>query len=415
MLKTLPTLRMIGRGALLAALCAPAAMALSLDLLPENVAPAADYNIRVGNLKLGLEGVLTTSYDDNITSAADNDAIKEGWSVTPALKLALDWPVSPYIHLGSGLAFGYRYYPNGEGEDNLFVAGAGGDLSAGMKVDFFVGNGVLRVSEKFAREVDTLESAVRDLPDDYVLTRNTIGARYQVDFSEYMRLIADYKHENAWTNKDDFEYQDHVRDGLNLVCLWAVNRQLRVGPYLRAESVNYTESLHNDATSYEGGVGFTYQRPAGFVMDGSLGWEKLNFDLTNVPAATDEASEPTARLSVRMASSQFTSHTVSASYGPSHGTLSGPINFAMQAQLMYGITANIAETITLKGDVVYVDIKESDGGESSELVRVGLGGEYRLSERSKLDLRLERTDKSSDDDSREFDRNVLTLTYNYNF
>jgi hypothetical protein len=403
-----------GAGCLATTLLLPAE-ATTIQLSPDPRAPQGRYNVQMGSLRLGFTGRLSVGYDDNITSASSSNDTEEGWCVTPALGMAVDWPISPMLQIGSGLELGFKYYPDGSGEDTFLVTGAGGVLDAGINADVHIGNGVIRFSETFARETDTLDTAIQGEKDDYALLRNVLGARYQVDLSEYVRVIASGKHTNAWTNKSDYDYQDHQKENLDLVVLWAMNRRLRLGPYLSWEQYDYTEDKHNDSDGVSAGLAAAYTRGSGFGIDANIGYEKVDFDPSNKTTATDDAENLKGKIRVKLATSEFTRHTLSAAYGSKQGSLSGDTNFSLESKYSYGLAVDLSQKMTAKGDVSYIDTVESDAGSDSVLIRYGLGLEYRFNPLTQASLRLERTEKNDDDDNSDYDRNKIEASLLYRF
>jgi hypothetical protein len=389
--------------------------AITVTLSPDQLAPEGNYNVQMGSLRLGLSGNLNVCYDDNITSGSSSSEKEEGWCITPALGLVIDWPISPILQIGSGVQIGYKYYPDSSGEDQLLFTGAGGVLEAGINADVRVGNGVIRLSESFSSQVDTLATAIQDEQDDYVLYRNTIGARYQVDLSEYTRLVAEAKHADVWTNKSEYDYQDHQMENLDLVVLWAMNSSLRLGPYLSWEQYTYTEDKHNDSDGVSAGLVAAYTRVSGFKAEASIGYESVDFDSSNSVTATDDSKNLKGQVEVSFKSSEFTRHALAYTYGSKQGTLASGTNFALESKLVYGINVDVSENLTFTGEVSYVDRVESDGGTDSVLYRYGVGLEYRFNDLTKVSLKVKRTEKDSDLDVNDYERNKIEANLLYHF
>ena len=88
------------------------------------------YNFRVGNLRLGMTGTISAEWSDNINYSDAEDEEKSSWSYVPQLTLDAFWPVSPHVQFSSGIGVGYRYYSEETGENDWYVRGGEGALSA---------------------------------------------------------------------------------------------------------------------------------------------------------------------------------------------------------------------------------------------------------------------------------------------
>lgn len=394
------------------------ATATEIDLTSDRAAPRErDYNIKYGPLSLALGAKLAVRYDDNITRSADSGDIEEGFNVEPALTtdLSLDIPFMPYVQVNAGVGIAYRNYPGNDGEDGLQITGEEGAATAHFDVDFRLSDtGTLTLSDTFSREIDSLDIATRAQPDDYVMSKNTVELLYNKELSALMNFKARLANTDAWTSKSRYANQDHKERSADIALLWKLNSALQLGPYVRWEEITYDIGEHNDGESREGGLAFVYQRESGFTVDGSIGIEDLSFDTTN-SAATDDGVDLAFDIGASLATSEYTSHRLSASYGRSQGTLAASINYAEERTLGYSITLNFMKNVTVFANVDWVHIEESDGGETGDLLRYGLGTDYQLSPKTTVGLKIDRSDKSSDDDTREYTRNVVELNLTHKF
>lgn len=388
--------------------------AAEIRISEEPISPAVDYNILLfENLRLSLTGIMALTWDDNINRSRDN--AEEAVYTTPRIRLGIDWPLTPNVHFGTSVSAGYRYYISGDGKDRFIVSFID-DLATSVKLDVRVGDGNVRFSNRFSRTSDDLDIA-RTTARDYALNRNTFGIRYNVPLNPFWRLIASGSRRDTWTSTDEFKYHNNVRYLASLTTLWQVNPQLQLGPYVSYEDVDYTDSVNgfsnNDRDTIEGGVGFFYLFPGDASIEGNLGYQRLNINRSAF--ATEQGEGLAGRLALRFATSPFTDHILSITHNRNQDILNPFVNYSLETTYMYGIASRVMRNLTLRGDIAFVDIQESDFGEDGELLRLGLGASYILGPQTTARMRYEYWDKASDIALREYTRNRVSLFLEYDF
>ncbi len=361
-------------------------------------APDEDYTIRIRNLRLQLSVGLEAVYDDNSTLADsdENTAI----SLAPVVYCQVYWPLNPGFQIYSGLSLGYRWYLSGEEDQNdegFFVGGIDGALHSQIGCDIRLGqDGLLTLSDEFFRDLDTFEGGKRG-DRDYTLNRNLVNLQYRNEFDPYTSGTAKFTHTNQWADQSEFEVQDLYSDFLDLVVLRFLNPDLQAGPYARGGIIRYTEDLHNDADEIEGGLALVYGTTERFVTSGSVGYSRVSFDTENNPAADDEYSGWTTQWAIRYSNNEITTHRLVTSYGAEQGNLSADTNYAKEWLTQYTISVQVHEDVVLNGDLGYIDVRESDGGDNYDIYRAGIGVGLRLTRDTTLDARYVRDWRDSDD------------------
>ncbi len=396
--------------------CAVSTEATTLKVTPKpHAAAQRDYNLRLGNLQFDLSGSIDAAYDDNINRAEDNE--EDGVEVVPKIGINAYWPLSPYVSLNSGISLGYRYYLGGDGEDGLIIGGSEGQLAASMGTDIVLGDQIFRVTEQFSRRVDTLDILARGETDDYVYNENTIGVHYRKDWTEYVSFNANYQHTNGWT--DDTDFQDHASDALQLNTMWAMNRQLQIGPYFNVQTTRFDENLKNDTVTYQPGIGFTLRptKKSSMTIQGTLGYEFLNVDTENNPAIDDEDNSVSASLtfSAPMPITDHVSHALSTSMQNTQALGSQNANYSTQKWVRYNILWAIRRNMTISANAAYGKIDESDRGENADLVQGGVNLSYSFSPNTSLDFGFNHTVKNSDEPGADYTNARITANFSYNF
>jgi len=357
-----------------------------------------------------LTGILQTTYDDNINTSDENE--EDAVYTIPRLRVAMDWALTPHIQLGSAISVGYRYYLSGDGKDDIYV-GFDDDLGTTLKADIILGEGVLRIADSYSRSTDNLEIAGRTDNDDYALNRNRFSMKYSVDPTPFWKLIAEIGRKDTWTSTKQYEYQNNVTQYGDIVGLWQMNKQFRVGPYVRYETVDYDKN-NNDRKVPEAGMSFIYQREAGFRVSGSLGYEQLEIEEGNGLEDETEGGV-TGSIACSFATSEFTNHVFSFRHNRDQDILASQINYSEETTYKYAISSNIMPDVNINGDVALLDIKESDNGEKAKIWRVGLGTAYELGAQARIRLRYEFWDKNSDQDGSDYKRNRVSTYLEYDF
>ena len=140
--------------------------ATAIDLSPVDQKSMNDaneyYNLKVPNssLKLSLSSSLTVAWDSNVgrSGFGSGTGKTSGWYVQPNLTLGISWPVTTFMKIHSSVGLGYRYYPDGTGQDDFFLNGDNGGLSTGIEADLRLGqNGKLTIGDNISRQIDNLQ------------------------------------------------------------------------------------------------------------------------------------------------------------------------------------------------------------------------------------------------------------------
>lgn len=379
---------------------------MDIELTEQPVSPMRDYNIRIfENLRLSFTGSLELMYDDNVDTSPDDEI--DSFALIPRLTMAADWPITPRIHLGTGAVVGYRYYFDDDVDDDVLV-GFDDDVSTNFKVDFFLGNGTVRLEERFSRELGVL--AV-NTDNDYALSRNRVSARYDVALNPYMDLTLQGSRRDTWNNKDEYRYQENVRHALDGVVLWQVNPQLRIGPYIRWDETDYDVAANNDRETVSSGASFVYRRQDGIRFDGSLGYELMDVD-----GGGDEKDGVVGNVGVNFATSDFLTHYLRFAFDRNQDLIEPKVDYSEETRYTYGVEWEVHSDLTINGDVSYLNIDDAgNAGEEVDLWQFGLGTSYRLNPRSTVSLRYDWRDRDSDDPDNSYDRNRYSVKLTHRF
>ncbi|MCF7855139.1 MAG: hypothetical protein K9N51_10105 [Candidatus Pacebacteria bacterium] len=377
-----------------------------------------DFNFRYGDIYLDLTGGISMRYSDNINYAASEDNEVDSWYVTPRLTLSAYWPVSPYVDIDSAVSVGYVYYLNDEAEDNWYVSGTEGNVSAGVSSQIRLGDDhIITLRDELAREVDSLDIAVRGRPEDYAITRNTFSAVYSRALTPSTTGSLQYAHENVWVNKDEFDWQNSVSDSIDGLVLWHAMRNFRIGPYARVEWYRFPEDVRNDRVSYEAGLTSVGSFTVGTMVTytANVGYEAIALDDSNAPDVDDDEGGFVADFTAAVNPTIFPGHRVRCSYRRNHETVNPFANYADELLLGYGIDFYVTRNLLATADVDYLHIWESDDGENAELWRFWMRTSYALTPKTSVGAGYRYTFKDSDDADREYNQGTFEVTITTTF
>ena len=381
-------------------------------------AGVSQYNLRIGNLRLGMTGTMSAEWSDNINYSDEGANEVSSWSYVPQLTLDAYWPLNPHVQISSGIAVGYRYYSDEDAENDWFVSGSGGQLFAEIiSGQFRFDDTRITFRDTFSREIDTLDVAVVGNTEDYAINRNTLELIYSKALNPRMTGSAQYAHVNAWTDSDTYEYQDNVRDSIDVLLLYRLLKSLQVGPYARWESIRFTENIRNDRTSYEVGLHSTgsYKVGSAVSWSASIGYEQIAVDSSNNPAADDEEGNLSTNFNIHVSPINWPGHRFRLSYDREHENLNPAVNYSDQFLIGYGLDFRVLSDLLFRADIDWMNIEESDGGESAQLIRLWIRTSYNLTPRTTVGGGYRLTHKDSDVDGREYIQNMVHVDLTHRF
>lgn len=403
--------------------------ASTINLQPNPKAKSPDnynFNYPGSSLRLGLTGSLAVGYDDNYNASHD----KQGSFFTqPGLALSVLWEPSPNFSLSTNAGASYKYYSDSEAESGFTIYGDEGAIQTAIQSELKLGQtGRLFIGDSISRTMDNLEisSTNRNKNKDYARLTNDTWVQYENDLNDSLHGKVRYDHTMVWVTPDEYKYESYQSDTLDSVLLYDLDRNLQVGPYFTAGMRYYSDSVEyggidvqkNDVTSFAGGLAFTFVPSPNVITSGRLGYAIANFEEGADPFASDDAATPTYDIRLTYFSTNNTSHTFFSSYDVNEDYIDIGHNYSLDWRNGYAINHKFNEWWSVRGDVVYRNADISDDGGTNETVRFGAGVSYQLTRKASLDFRYEYTTSwanSGDDDSNDYDRNVISLTLVYRF
>lgn len=382
----------------------------------------ADYqsvdNILLGPLSLGLTGRVAMQYTDNVNYAEDGGREGTAWSLVPELSLRVNYPVSQYVTISTGVSAGFRYYFTGPGEDGFFMASDAGAVAAYLGANVILADDVvIGIHNRLSREVETLEIIDRNRGADYGAWRNTVDVSYSKQLNRSLSATLTYMHEDRWTDNNRYQYQDFSKDGVDLTVLYHLLPSLKAGPYVRFEDTRFHKKMRNNRRTLEAGLSTVggIREGAALSFTANFGYETVFLANDNDPTAQDDEGGFVATFVTAFTPTVLPGHRLRTSYRRNHEDLNPGINYADELLLGYGVDIRVTDQITVSGDVDWTNIRESDGGEEADIWRFFLRSAFQLTARTDVGFSYRFTTKDSDVGANDFSNNFVELSLTHNF
>ena len=339
----------------------------------------------------------------------------------PNLPIAVNCPLPTFPKIHSPVGVGYPYFPDGAGDDDFILNGDGGGLSTGVEIELKLGQtGKLTIGDNISRTIDSLQmSSATSGIGKYSATQNETFAQYQNDLRDDLHLTARYAHTIAWYSPGQYKFMNFQSDMIDTVLMKDLTKGWSLGPYATATTTYYSEkdtstkAQRNDNTDLR--MGMAFRHIGNVTIDGRLGYQIMKFQSDNNLATDNCIVAPTYTLNASFNTGDYLTHTFSHSYENSTSYRGVAVNYARQFSTAYAIAYRVHRDVDLGMDVSWLNIAESDGGEKSDLLRIGMGPTYNMTRNTKVSLRYEYTTKFSATANNEYERHVISATVSHKF
>jgi hypothetical protein len=224
----------------------------------------------------------------------------------------------------------------------------------------------------------------------------------------------------TWAEEKRFEFRNTESHAVDTQIYWVVNTRLSLGPFVRYQDTNYLKEdtvgvKHNDSEEIEWGSDIRYQLTPKTIANLKLGYQIFDFDTKNNPNATDEEDGVSAGLNLNSVISDLLNQNIGLSYRKNLGT-STVINYSEDLLASYGLNWRFAEKWSLLGQLSWLKTNESGpNGEIGDVFTQSLGLKYLISKKTNMAWGYRRAEKFSDQVNRDYERNELTMQFNYDF
>jgi hypothetical protein len=374
-----------------------------------------DYNIRLGNLTMDLVYVMSAGYVDNTNRSTSADTSEEGVGVYNGLQLRMDWPLKDWLRLQSGISGGYRTFLSGAGEDGWIVQGPDADVSSRLALDMRLSEtSMLTVADSFYHQLSTVQVAGDDNTKDFNTWNNRFSITYVANPTELTSLQTVLAHDATWADDSDFEFVDRTVYSLTTRLLWQLNTRWRFGPDVKFSKTEYWEDIQNESEHFSLGVANVFQLTARTSLTLSTGWQKLNYDNSNAPAANEETDGFTGSALLHNVVSEALSHQLRLAFTRVEGSYNA-VNYSENTGVNYSMSWRFARDWSTQTQLGWTRSNESgDVGEIGDQYSGSLRFDYHGFDRATLRFLYGRTVKRSNLDNRDYEQDAFELQLRWN-
>lgn len=402
---------------------------------PLNTMRASGYNIKAGPVQMSFSASMGTEYNTNV-NLSEEDPIGS-LVLTPRAGMNLYWPITRLNNISLNLGLGYNYYLNDPdlGGQYLLVSPA-----TELLFNVFIQDFRITVYERpSVTENPTDDPTLTDVVN-YTFFNNVAGLDVMWDLND-LQFGFGYANQIRYSLNEEYDNQDTVSNQIyaNASALlqpflraglegsvygttYFDERPIRTGSNRReangngtAEEIDGTAPGNlNDYIGYTVGV-FAMGNISRFTSwSGGVGWQGINFQETNNPFNTGNASNPYFYVGISNELNRYYTHTLGANFesDPSYES-----NFVEGFNAGYSFTWILIRNWSLGGGAFYQTGTESPGPESEDFTRVGanvsLG--YQVTKKLVAGVYYSVISKSSDVLADGYNQQIFGLNLTYNF
>lgn len=390
-----------------------------------NTMRSGGYNIKAGPVQMSFDAGMGVEYNTNVNLSEEDP--QGSLVLSPRVGMNLYWPITRLNNVSLNLGLGYNYYLNDPdlGGQYLLVS-PGSELMFNIFVQDFIITLYTRPSvTENPTDNPTINNAI-----NYTFFNNTAGIDVLWDLNDLQFGIG-YANQIRYSLNDDYTNQDTISNQIYANASAMVQPFLRVGVEGSVYNTYYFEERPFN-TGGGSGVGTvntsnlnnSVGASAGLFAMGNIsrftswsagvGWQITQFNETNNPLNTGNASNPYFYFGVANELNRFYTHSFSASFEsePSYES-----NFVQAFNLGYSFNWMLIRNWSLGGGVFYQNGTESPGPESEDFNRVGanVGLGYQVTKNLVASLYYSVITKGSTVLADSYNQQIFGINLNYNF
>ena len=392
---------------------------------PRNVMRSGGYNIKAGPVQMSFEAGMGVEYNSNVNVSEEDP--RGSLVLTPRVGMNLYWPITRLNNVSLALGLGYNYYLDDPdlGGQYLLISPA-----TELMFNIFIQDFIITIYERPSVTENPTENPTVSNAVNYTFFNNTAGIDVLWDLNDLQFGIG-YANQIRYSLNDDYTNQDTISNQIYVNASAMVQPFLRVGVEGNVYNTYYfeerpfrtgggtgtvTENTSNLNNSVGSSAGlFAMGNISRFTSwSAGVGWQITQFNETNNPLNTGNASNPYFYFGVSNELNRFFTHSFSASFQtePSYES-----NFLQAFNVGYSFNWILIRNWSLGGGVFYQNGTESPGPESEDFNRVGanVGLGYELTKNLVASLYYSVISKGSTVLADGYNQQIFGLNLNYNF
>ncbi len=371
--------------------------------------------MHLGPVQLSVGVSLGLEYNDNIR-ASQSAGKMDDVILRPQLDVGAVYPITETSALTVGVGVGYDIYLD-HSEYNALTLVPDSALSYTVRIQ----DVALSVYEQVDYSEDVISQPELSGQARYPRLNNTVGLRAVWSPADWQYSVG-YSHYNFVSFDDQYAYLDRASEQFMARGGYSFGPRSRAGLEASVSLTTYDQSLRNDFSSYSVGPYVDWAVREDLLLTARGGYVIYAFDNNATGPALDDLSSYYVQLSGSHQITEFISHTLSAVRDVSVGINS---DYTERLSLAYNIRWQMMENLDVGAGVNYDLGAEPDTGDPGDpFFRAGedydrygfnLGAGYRWTEHLRSSLSYRYYKRSSDEDNRDYDNNVVSLVVSYRF
>lgn len=379
------------------------------------------YNLRFGTLELDFAYAGSLVASDNTNRATTDSAREDGLRMGNGLEMGVYWPINQRLIVDSGISISRISYLSGTGTEGWVLQGDDAGFAANFDVDLRLGqDGLFTVRETVSHRVDGIEADEVDNTADFSLWQNAFAIQYENEFYPGQIAAVEVSRNDVWSPKAAFSYRDYAEHAVEGYVGREINSRATAGLFARVADLQYGEEGHNDSQEYTVGVQTQYLLHERLGLHAMLGYQLLDFAPEHDTSTTDDGEGAIASLSVSHRISEFLSQQLTIGFSREQGTGSddapGSINYSDDLSAHHYFDWQITHRWSIHTHLGYLHTNDSDdAGETAGILSSTLGIWRLMGSKGRVGVAYSYTEKDSDQDGRDYDRNEVGVQLNYDF
>lgn len=381
--------------------------------------PASRYNVKLGPVKMLFNASMGLQYNSNVNVSQGNP--QPDLILQPRVGAGIYWPITKLNKLRLNVQVGYDYYmQNPDLGGNVFII----DPSTEFVFNLFVNVPNLKITffERPSVSVNPIDNATLSDTQNFAMFYNTAGVDITWDLND-VELGIGYSNFFTYSignNASEYNYLNRFVNQVYADASFMVLPYLRLGIEGSWAYTTYTQGSSPGANALNNNNGYTL----GLFVEGKVsqyidytagtGWQIIDFNESNNPENTGNASNPYYYLTIDHTLNKYFSHRITSGF---EAAPSSESNFVDMFYVQYGFNWMLIRDWSLGGSAYYQNGQESPGPNSENFDRVGgtISLNYQLTKHWILNIYYGITSKASDVFSDSYNQQIFGLNVTYNF
>ena len=373
------------------------------------------YNMRVGPVQMNFNAGMGAAYNSNVNASSSSNR-QAGFYLTPRVGVGLYWPFSKLNNLTFSAQAGYNYYLTGNVQNQQQFY-----LSPGTQLAFniFVGDVEISLYTRPSITTNPAYDPTVNNTTNYNMANNVAGINVAWDLNDVFFNVG-VANSLTYTLTGDNSNQNGTGNQVYANASFLVQPYLRLGLQGSVSAIYYFSGSSLGANSLNNGISYMLGPFASgnltryTLWSAGLGWQISDFDETNNPLNTGNASSPYFYFSISNELNRYFTHSFNASFQtlPSYQS-----NFVQSFVMSYNFSWILIRDWSLGGSLFFNNGSEAPGPNSQDYNQAGvtLGLGYQLTKNWFANIYYSFIGRGSTVPIDDYQQQILGINLNYAF